>query len=457
MDEALTTRIDALKAEIDSLRPLKPEQERQILRKFRLDWNYHSNALEGNAVTLGETKIFLEYGLTAKEKPFKDYLDIRGHDEAITFLTEFIQRKQPLTEAAMRELHKILLCEPYVINAITPDGSPTEKLVRLGEYKTTPNHVLTPSGDVHHYATPEETPAKMGDLMKWYAGENSSGRLHPVEIAARFHYQFVAIHPFDDGNGRMSRLLMNLFLLEAGFPPVIVKTERKNEYLFALRTADQGEIGQFVDFIAEELVRSEELYLRGARGEPVEELDDVDKEIRLLKQELQHIAEPVPLTKASQSEIFDLAIMPFLNRLAEKLSQFDELFSETLAFVNGARAGSVLLRLPGGGTPVGGIIEAIKAIREWAATGDLINQFTLDIRWNAFKKMPLHPFNYDTVISVAFEQLRYSIAVAGSGPHYFVYGEAISPEVINSLVNKVCDACLSRIRKEVEAYRARQQ
>jgi len=449
------TKVDTLKAEIDSFRPLKPEQERQILKKFRLDWNYHSNALEGNTVTLGETQIFLEYGLTAKGKPFKDYLDIRGHDEAITFLTEFINRKQPLTEAAIRELHKILLCEPYVIDAISPSGVPTKKTIQIGQYKTTPNHVLTPTGAIHNYATPEETPAMMGDLMKWYFENKSSPALHPVELAARFHHRFVAIHPFDDGNGRMSRLLMNLMLLEAGFPPVVIKNERKDEYLFALRTADQGNITQFVDFVAEELIRSEELYLRGAKGEPVEELDDVDKEIRLLKQELQHIGEPVKLSPSVQAEIFDQAIIPFLNRLADKLSKFDDLFAETLITLDGTRtAGGAFWQLTGGGQVVKGMLEAVERTRKWK-TETLIHQISLDIRWNAFKKLPLSNFSHNTQITFAFEQLRYSIKSHNFSVEYFVYGQILAPEVIAKLVNQVCEGLLKSIRKEADAYQAK--
>src|SRR6185503_18523789 len=125
----LLGQIDALKAEIDSLRPLKPEVEHRVMQKFRLDWNYHSNAIEGNSLTLGETRAFLLEGLTASGKPLKDHLDIKGHDELISFLELFIQRKERLTEAAIREMHKILLKEPYEVDAITPDGRITKKKV----------------------------------------------------------------------------------------------------------------------------------------------------------------------------------------------------------------------------------------------------------------------------------------------------------------------------------------
>ena len=128
---------------------------------------------------------------------------------------------------------------------------------------------------MHFYATPEETPAKMADLMAWYRRELEKGELRPLILAATFHYQFVTIHPFDDGNGRMARLLMNLIFMQMGFPPVIIHTEDKNNYLLALEQADEGDLDSFVSIIGEELRRSLRLYIRRALGEQIEEISDL--------------------------------------------------------------------------------------------------------------------------------------------------------------------------------------
>jgi len=135
-----------LRQEIAKLRPLKPELETRIFAKFRLDWNYHSNAIEGNQLTFGETKAFLLNGLTASGKPLKDHLDIRGHDEVISYLIDFVRKKEVLREVTVRDLHKILLHEPYKVNAKTPEGGETTKWIKLGEYKTEPNCVTTVTG-----------------------------------------------------------------------------------------------------------------------------------------------------------------------------------------------------------------------------------------------------------------------------------------------------------------------
>ena len=282
----IITRVDQLRAEIDALRPIDAEQEARVMQMFRLDWNYHSNAIEGNTLTLGETRAFLLHGITAKGKPFRDYLDIKGHNEAIAYLEQLVGGQEVLTEAAIRELHKILLVEPYDVDAVTPDGWPTRRRVAIGQYKTAPNHVRTSTGEMHYYATPEETPARMGDLMAWLRRELASGVLHPLVLAATFHYRFVAIHPFDDGNGRMARLLMNLTLMQLGYVPIVIRLESRTDYLLALEKADAGELADFVEMVGEALIGSLERYLRAARHQSLEEPGEFEHRVLRLHEQL---------------------------------------------------------------------------------------------------------------------------------------------------------------------------
>ncbi len=245
--QQIITQVDALKLELDALRPIAPEQEQRIKQKLRLEWTYHSNAIEGNTLTFGETKAFLLHGITAQGKPFRDYLDVEGHADAIDYLIDMIRRKETLTEAAIRELHKIILVRPYEMDAVTTDGRFIKRTIHPGQYKLMPNHVRTSSGDVHYYASPEETPILMNELVTWYRDALAKEALHPLILAVTFHYRFVAIHPFDDGNGRMARLLMNLILMQAGYVPTIVQTGTKNEYILALEKADEDD--DLSDFI----------------------------------------------------------------------------------------------------------------------------------------------------------------------------------------------------------------
>lgn len=304
------------------------------MQKFRLDWNYHSNAIEGNSLNYGETVAFLMHGITAKGKPFKDYLDIRGHNNAIDYLLDLIRGNDYLTETDIRNLHQLLLGEPYETTAQTSEGQPTRKRIIPGQYKTSPNHVLTATGQIHYYATPEETPAKMGDLMNWYREASTNTDLHPVVVSALFHHRFVSIHPFDDGNGRITRLLMNLMLMRHHFPPTVIKQQDRGVYYLTLSQADAGDDEPFVQFVAESVKAALDLYLKGAKGESLDEPDDLDKELALFKMEVKQKEIETKTISENHQQAYLNSFKPFIDQTRLVLNKFKDLFSnydETLA------------------------------------------------------------------------------------------------------------------------------
>jgi fido (protein-threonine AMPylation protein) len=136
-------------------------------------------------------------------------------------------------ETDIRGLNQIILKEPFWTEPIT---------LIPGQYKTEPNNVRTATGEIFEFASPSETPMRMHGLVGWLQAALSGSKLHPIEVAAKLHYDFVLIHPFDDGNGRVARLLLNYVLLRAGFTPLIVKSADKTRYLTALRKADAGDL-----------------------------------------------------------------------------------------------------------------------------------------------------------------------------------------------------------------------
>ena len=275
-----------LKKQLDDLRPIDKIQEERIMQKFRLDWNYHSNHLEGNQLTYGETKALILFGITAQGKPLQDHFEITGHNEAINWVIDVVKGDYPLNENFIRELHTLLLKQSYEVDAITHDGKRTKKRISVGSYKTSPNHVKTKTGEIFYFASPEETPSKMTDLINWFREKCAQKEFNAIFLAAEFHYKFIRIHPFDDGNGRTARILMNFILMKFNFPPVIIKTEDKDNYFAVLQQADAGNLEAFVDYIAKNLVYSLEIMIAGAKGESIEEDDDLDKEIALLEQKL---------------------------------------------------------------------------------------------------------------------------------------------------------------------------
>jgi len=319
--------VDALKKQIDDMRPLPADVEGRVMQKLRLDWNYHSNAIEGNRLTYGETVAFLMEGITAKGKPLKDHLNIRGHNEAVNFLLSIIKDPRPISEADIRGLHKMILVEPHTVNAQTVDGTPTSKIITPGDYKTQPNHVKTATGEIHYYATPEETPAKMQELMEWYNEVSNSKEIHAAVSATLFHHKFVSIHPFDDGNGRMSRILMNLILMQKGYPPVVVKMDDRQNYYALLSRADNGDNWPFIEYVTERLKGSLQLFLKAAMGGDIEEDEDIDKEIALFKKELQFsFASKKEITSKKVYDLCITEILPLINEIIEKVSTFSELF-----------------------------------------------------------------------------------------------------------------------------------
>jgi Fic family protein len=258
-------KTESVKREIDQLRPFSDSLNATIQEKLRVEWTYHSNAIEGNTLTLGETAFYLREGLTSEGKPLKDYVEARNHAEAIDGLNKIVRTAQPITESMIKSLHGVLMRGIDEIRVRGGGGHIIGKPMRVGDYKQQPNHVLTLSGEVHSYTEPLFVPDEMQQLVQWV---NDDDKLHPIERAAAFHYRFVSIHPFDDGNGRMSRLLMNILLMQAGYLPCVIRNERRRQYLEALEQVDQtGDEALFVSFVAEELLHTLQQILSVVTGE----------------------------------------------------------------------------------------------------------------------------------------------------------------------------------------------
>ena len=319
--DALET-ITQLKEELDSLRPLPTAVVAQVEQKLRLESNYHSNAIEGNTLTLGETRSLILHGLTAHGKPMRDHLDIEGHDTAVKAVEAAVQNDGELNEVFIRNLHRVLLKEPYEMPAVTPDGRPTKRTIAIGDYKTVPNNVVTSTGETYYYTPPEQVKSAMSDLIDWYRAKEREGE-HPIIMAATFHYRFVRIHPFDDGNGRMGRLLMNMILIKHGYTVALVRRESRDEFIHLLEQADKTEdLGDFITFIARCCEYALNLYTRAARGEPIDDVDDIDKEIALFKGSLASATDQL----LSAREYFASTLYPFYTYCQSKVSLLSDAF-----------------------------------------------------------------------------------------------------------------------------------
>ena len=246
MTTPILKKIDALRAKIDAHRPLDAHMLKQVREYFRIGMAYSSNALEGNSLTETETKIVIEDGITIGGKPVRDHLEALGHSEAYDLLFR-LAKHQDITEANIKELHRLFY---YRIDA-----------KQAGKYRK--SRVIITGTD---FIPP--APERIRVLMESFVAGLPETRVkrHPVEFAAIIHGEMVTIHPFIDGNGRAARLLMNLALLQAGYPVAIIPPILRRDYLDTLNKTHKGDDGPFIKFIAGVCYESAKEYLRLLEG-----------------------------------------------------------------------------------------------------------------------------------------------------------------------------------------------
>ena len=205
--ESLLEIIDRKKVELDSKRPLTEGEAERLAEEFAVEYTYNSNAIEGNTLTLRETDMVLR-GLTIAQKPLKDHMEAVGHKEAFDFVRELVQNQVPMTERVIQQIHYLVLAD---------------KRDDRGVYRRVPVRIM---GAQHEPVQPYLIQPKMEQLMASYAESTE----HIVIKLARFHIDFEGIHPFIDGNGRTGRLLVNLELMKAGYPPIDIKFKDRLAY-----------------------------------------------------------------------------------------------------------------------------------------------------------------------------------------------------------------------------------
>jgi Fic family protein len=236
-------RIDIKKQSLDQKRPLPMQTLRSIREHLIVNWTYHSNAIEGNTLTLPETKVALE-GITVGGKTIQEHLEVINHKEAILYIEEIVSRQESLSEWQIKSIHRLIL------KGIQDESA--------GIYRK--ENVLI-SGAKHIPPDAAQVHPQMEQFIRWYEGEGQ--QLHPIERAALVHVDFVKIHPFVDGNGRAARLLLNFELMKNGYPPIVIEKEERADYYSALDTAHTtGEYESFIALVSRVLDRTFDLYLK---------------------------------------------------------------------------------------------------------------------------------------------------------------------------------------------------
>ena len=206
--ESILQQIDRKKIELDGRRPLTAGEVERLNEEFIVEYTYNSNAIEGNTLTLRETDLVLR-GLTIDKKPLKDHMEAVGHKEAFEFVSELVKNNVPISESVIKQIHYLVLAD---------------KKEDRGVYRRVPVRIM---GAQHEPVQPYLIVPKMEELLRTFLESTE----HIVTKLARFHIEFEGIHPFIDGNGRTGRLLVNLELMKAGYPPIDIKfTDRITYY-----------------------------------------------------------------------------------------------------------------------------------------------------------------------------------------------------------------------------------
>lgn len=238
-------RLDAKLQQLENLRPLPSIAVKKLQEQFEIDMTYNSNAIEGNSLTLKETFLVINEGLTIKGKPLKDHLEAKDHHEALEYLYDLItvDSRPTLSGHLIRTLHQLVVKK-------------TEE-EWAGKYRT--SNVFIGGAD-HNPPDAAVVSGEMTNIIEWFAKNRQ--KLHPVELAALLHHKLVYIHPFFDGNGRTARLVMNIALMRAKYPLVIILKNDRQKYYRVLAQADKGKYAGLVLFVAQAVERSLDIYLK---------------------------------------------------------------------------------------------------------------------------------------------------------------------------------------------------
>lgn len=451
----LLLKIDSLQHQIDANGNLDEAVKKRIQYKFRLDWNYYSNAMEGNSLTKQETRSVMMNNITINGKPIRDVMEVKGHDDAVLEILKISKGEVRLSEKRILEMHKAIIHE-----------EDPEKEGQVGRWKTGANFMQNYRGERFDFLAPELVADAMHELLNktnaqidaFYHAKKESW--HPAVIAFYFHLEYVKIHPFYDGNGRTARLLMNLLLISFGFPPVILNLENKERY-YSLLTDIQGYGGNpdlFYEFMGELLIQSQELVLDAIAGKDISEEDDLDKEIALFKKQLGE--KDKELTKKSPQVIVNLinsSLKPLFNLYAEKFLQFDDLFAKKYNIVRFDARNKKQYEFYEVADLFKTLENQVQMSDEDIAYHEVftiydIHNFEFEITFSGFKHNGINTFSQYSKLYVGFGEFTYFINDSGQSndQYHFVkklYSEPLSKEEIKTIVN----GCVSKMFNEIKS------
>ncbi len=404
------TKIDELQQKIKAHGKLNVDVQKKINYKFRLDWNYYSNRMEGGTLTREETRSVMVGNIDVKGKPLKDVMEMNGHDKVVLDILKIGKGELRIAEKRIKEIHKAIMHE-----------EDADKVSQIGNWKSQANEIINYKNEKISFTPPSEVAEAMHALLNktnaeldaFFANKKSP---HPLVIASQFHIGYVSVHPFYDGNGRTARILNNLLLISCGLPPIIIKDKDKKAYyqLLADIQAYGGNAELFYAFIGDRIIESQQLVLDAIEGKEIEEPDDMDKKLALLEKELEAIDPNEEIKKHFDKEtfveIFNSWGIQLLQTAIPAIQKFNRLFTgirHWISIQNGL--GSVQFV----DEPVAQIVNTlVNDFLRSAANGSYHDtKLVLTAFYGTFKKGGLNTFGCTYGIEVRFDHIKYEIWV----------------------------------------------
>lgn len=440
------SQIDRLQSQIDSAGEYSDEIKKRINYRFRLDWNFYSNSIEGNTLTKEETRSVMVGNITVGKKPFKDVAEMRGHDEVISEILKVGRGEKRLSERRIKDIHRAIMHE---------EDEAKRRLI--GRWKEENNEVINYKGEKHEYIPPAEVAEKLHELLNEvnaFVDVYESGgtpTMHPAQIAIWFHLGFVNIHPFYDGNGRSARILMNLLLIAFGYPPVIVKDEDKeayNKYLADIQGYG-GSPDLFYGFMLGLLKRSQILVLDAIAGKPLDEEEDLDKEIELMKHNLARGDQKELIARSNPviERVFESSVLPILKGVHEKVEKLSDMFAslQSTGTVNGSnrRQGNGIDEIEQG-------LKANLAVTKTFEknTGGEINEIQLTLVLTGFKLAGLNTFSIHCIVTVRFGDFKFEIRSDSNDQWIFLYSEPPGQQEQQAIVGNIVRSLMKNIQQQ---------
>ena len=405
--ENLLQKIDKNQQSIASNGQFDKEVLKKINYKFRLDWNYHSNKMEGGTLTQSETRSVMVGNLNVDGKPLRDVLEMNGHDEVVKEILSLSKGELRISERRIKDIHKALIAK----------ANENCKAEEIGEWKQNSNHIINYKLEKIEFTQPADVAEEVhkalnqlnAKLDAYFNGKKDSE--HSLLIASNFHLEFINIHPFCDGNGRTTRILLNTILMSCGYPPLIIKAERREEYfnLLADIQAYGGNADLFHIFLAERLIESQELMLKAIAGESIEEEDDLDKRLKLLDQQFEAIGEEEEIKEVFSIEvyhrIYDTWFKELLKEIIPIVQKFNRFFLNTNHYISDTLSGGSVYFL---NEDLEDIIEDLdETIKE--KVNETEAGFRVNTRYGTFRKGGKNAFGCNYSIEVDIGHTHYKV------------------------------------------------